>query len=671
MKTKHFGNQSLLTSAATVVTRGMGPQLWAACIMTFLTIWTASAATITVTNSADSGPGTLRKAIAAAGSTNTVVFATNLSGQTITLTSGQIIISNSVILDASGLVSGIRISGNANSRVFQINQFANVAMTNLTIMNGHAGSDGHAGSAWGGGIKNSGDLTLTSCTVSGNSAFAGGGIYNSGDLTLTSCTVSGNSAGAVGGGILNDDGTLTLTSCTVSGNSAPTFGDGGGILNYGTLTLTSCTVSGNYAGAGGGIENEGDLTLTSCTVSGNSTSGNSAYFGGGYGGGIENYGALTLTSCTVSDNSAYYDGGGIYNDGPLTLENSIVAGNNADGNGPNVFGDIQNEFGSNLTDGDPVLAPLGDYGGPTLTMPPLPGSPAIDAGDDSVANFLATDQRGSGFPRVAGKHVDIGAVETDYAVSPDDFTIVTSTGDTLNGLTNDGVSLREAVAIAPNGSRITFSPALTNSTITLTNGQLAVHRSLTIDAAGLNITIDGNGTVTTNRIFEFASGTTNQLAGLTLTHGRAAGNGGAILLDSGATLIITNSTLANNTADSDGGGIYNSYGGTLTLQNSTLANNSASSAGGGIYNSGTLTIINSTLANNVGGYGGGIFNGGLIYTNGIYIRVGTLTIINSTLANNSAGDSGGGGILNDSDGTLTISDSTLANNSAGGSGGGI
>jgi hypothetical protein len=92
---------------------------------------------------------------------------------------------------------------------------------------------------------------------------------------------------------------------------------------------------------------------------------------------------------------------------------------------------------SSLTNGDPQLAALGDYGGPTPTMPPLAGSPAIDAGDDSVTNSLATDQRG--FPRRAGAHVDIGAVESQVATnapvleltftsSPDtDFTVLATT----------------------------------------------------------------------------------------------------------------------------------------------------------------------------------------------------------------------------------------------------
>jgi len=85
-----------------------------------------------------------------------------------------------------------------------------------------------------------------------------------------------------------------------------------------------------------------------------------------------------------------------------------VAGNSG-GSSSNIFGTFSGV--NNLTNGTPLLASLGNYGGPTQTMPPLPGSPAIDAGSDSVTNLFATDQRG--FARLAGAHVDIGAVELE------------------------------------------------------------------------------------------------------------------------------------------------------------------------------------------------------------------------------------------------------------------
>jgi hypothetical protein len=94
------------------------------------------------------------------------------------------------------------------------------------------------------------------------------------------------------------------------------------------------------------------------------------------------------------------------------LNNTIVAGNSASYD-PNVSGSFSGV--DNLTNDNPQLALLANYGGPTQTMPPLFGSPAIDAGDDSATNLFTTDQRGR--PRLSGLHVDIGAVEAQYAPS--------------------------------------------------------------------------------------------------------------------------------------------------------------------------------------------------------------------------------------------------------------
>ncbi len=137
-----------------------------------------------------------------------------------------------------------------------------------------------------------------------------------------------------------------------------------------------------------------------------------------YGGAIFNSGTLTMLACTVSGNVAS-SGGAIYNNGAVYLTNCIAAGNTPD-NMDGSFGGV-----NNLTSGNPLLAPLGNYGGPTQTMPPLPGSPAINAG---AATSLATDQRG--FPRVLGAAQDIGAVEGIYnAAGPGKLTGMTRLGN--------------------------------------------------------------------------------------------------------------------------------------------------------------------------------------------------------------------------------------------------
>src|SRR5262249_1311196 len=143
---------------------------------------------------------------------------------------------------------------------------------------------------------------------------------------------------------------------------------------------------GPRAGGGLAIYYGDTAVLTNCTISGNSTN----FFGGA----LNNSGATAmLTNCTVSANTAPYTGG-MSNYGTATLNNTIVAGNA----GGDLFG--RPTTGSNdLIGGDPVLAPLGNYGGPTQTMPELPGSPAIGAGSVALAldpqgHPLTADQRG-------------------------------------------------------------------------------------------------------------------------------------------------------------------------------------------------------------------------------------------------------------------------------------
>ncbi len=423
------------------------------------------AATLIVTNTADNlsgdpdAPGSLREAIAEANPGDTIVFANSLSGQTIYLISGQLNVGTSLTIDASALPGGIMIgAGDSLSGVFDITS-GSVIFKSLTVFN--AGNEaagaiyitggaltlndctvctntegsgidnnatlvcndctisGNSTPYVSGGIYNNGSAILNNCTLSGNLGSEGGGLYNNGTLAMTNCILSGNSSGDVGGGgLYNHGGTATLDDCVLASNT--TSGPGGGILIIsGTVIVNNCTLSGNTensgTGGGGGLSvSESTAILNNCTLSGNAALGGQ---GEGGGGGIElaDSGTLALTNCTISANTATNGGygGGINNESDGTtfhLSNTIVAGNTASGS--NDIGSAA-YFGQNcLVGGNPQLAPLGNYGGPTPTMPPLPGSPAIDAGVDIVTNFLATDQRG--FPRLAGLHVDIGAAEGVY-----------------------------------------------------------------------------------------------------------------------------------------------------------------------------------------------------------------------------------------------------------------
>ena len=338
-----------------------------------------------------------------------------------------------------------------NSRVIRFASTADadvLTLTNLTITGGRTTESLNHG---GGLYSLAGSISLLDSTVRGNSTTGpgagGGGLYSrSGDISLTNSTVSGNSTSGFasvsptgayyysgGGGIGSRDGSISLTDSTVSGNSAA--GRGGGLFLYANLrgiSLTNSTVSGNSGGeffsSGGGIYSPAsDISLTNSTVSGNS---------GSIGGISTLFGAVSVTNSTITENS----GPGIIGSfsgnfsGDLTIYNSIVAGNQ--GNDVSMFDDpgsnltvehslIGNTTGSfidsstgtgNILNQPALLGPLSDNGGPTLTHALLSGSPAIDAGDNALAVDadgvpIGTDQRGSGFNRISGSSVDIGAFE--------------------------------------------------------------------------------------------------------------------------------------------------------------------------------------------------------------------------------------------------------------------
>jgi hypothetical protein len=410
-------------------------------------------------------------------------------------------------LTIQGPAAGLTLSGNGKSRIFEIGDTThkpNVAMSGLTITQGQAAGSG------GGILEIGGSLALSGCTLSGNAAAAvgaaggsGGGISNGGSMTLTNCTLSSNSAG---GGSSND------------GSAAG--GNGGGISNGGSMTLTNCTLTGNSAdggfaggifeaggGRGGGISNGGSMTLTNCTLTGNiAVGGYSAGSGasGGIGGGIRNGGSMTLTDCTFTGNNvsdghgvegAVFagDGGGLENDGTVTLNNSIVAGNSANdiqGNNVDTAKSFNNLIGTGGAGGlannvngnqvgvaNPLLAPLGNYGGPTQTVALLPGSPAIDAG--TAAGAPPTDQRGKGRVGV----VDIGAFESQG------FTLTVLGGDGQTATAGTAFAATFAVRVTANdaaepvqGGVLTFTAPDSGASGTFANGQASA--TATIDATG-------------------------------------------------------------------------------------------------------------------------------------------------------------------------------------------
>lgn len=392
-----------------------------------------------VTTLADGGAGSLRQAITEAAAGEVITFAPELGGGTIGLSGGQLAVTRDLTIEAAGLAGGLTVSAGGRSRVLAVASGCSVAVHGLALCDGRpSAADGELGggvfnagtlalhgvrvsgnliapNGWGAGIYNagSGTLELVDSEVSGNSlpgmSGIGAGICNAGVLVLRRSRVSDNSVADFDGAGIHNSGTLEAEDSTLAGNVIGMDGLGAGLCNVASAALVRCTVHDNRIngwGSGGGIHHSGgSLTLQNCTVAHN--------LGADSGGGLALDGAAALWFCTVASNSAAGGygtgrGGGIATAaGVLTMGNCIVAGNQA-AIDPDLSGLVGTVSGPNLVGGRPRLAPLGDFGGPTATMPPLPGSPAIEAAGHSAAT-PPTDQTGA--PRPCGPRPDLGAVE--------------------------------------------------------------------------------------------------------------------------------------------------------------------------------------------------------------------------------------------------------------------
>ncbi|MGA1238741.1 MAG: pentapeptide repeat-containing protein, partial [Limisphaerales bacterium] len=211
-------------------------------------------------------------------------------------------------------------------------------------------------------------LSLTGGTGEGLEPGWGGAVYSAGSLRVSECTLAGNSAGLGGGGIASI-GVLHVEQSTFSGNAA--IQEGGGILSSGEVELVHCTVAGNEAASGGGVRaGSGVIQLENTIVA-------------------QNSGGAGFVDLSVADGVAM-----------ATV-------------GVNFVGELAGSglvTGVGVLTGPAMLAPLGHYGGRSLTMRPLLGSPVIDAGGE--ATDLESDQRGLGFERLLNGALDLGAVES-------------------------------------------------------------------------------------------------------------------------------------------------------------------------------------------------------------------------------------------------------------------
>jgi|GEM_PF-2226508 len=360
-----------------------------------------------VNNSADSGPGTLRSALSTAASGDTIKFAGSVSQ--VNLTSGQLLIDKSLFLEGNPTNTRLFRDTTAEFRILEINGNVIpiiVRIHNIEIANGQTQNESEE-PQHGGGVLISGasdSVFMNSCIISGNqtgkSRFSpggsggdGGGIYNTGFLSLSNCIVEGNKNGegqrfcfaGKGAGLFNK-GSVRITQSkflsNLSGKGGDDWtpdgssygyagGDGGAIYNQQEIQITESEIAGNKTGVGGNasvgyhgqgsggsggngaaIYNTGNCILVSCKIQYNITGeggygyGSGPPFGSGSdgrsgsGAGIFNMSAFTATNCLITNNStgdinvsasesSSGYGGGIYTNSSLDLRlvNSTISAN--------------------------------------------------------------------------------------------------------------------------------------------------------------------------------------------------------------------------------------------------------------------------------------------------------------------------------------------------------
>jgi predicted outer membrane repeat protein len=339
---------------------------------------------ITVTNTDDAGPGSLRQAIIDAPTGSVIQFDPAIAGQTIVLTSGQLDINTALTIEGP-VSAGMTISGGLNSRVFYVTHPGDLALRNLSLVNGNSVSQVTAagGALY---VSDAAKASLDHVLLANNQAVDGGAIYilDGADVTILNSTVSGNSASRRGGGIFSDGDVLTIRNTTIANNAA--VDEGGGIV----------------------LPNE-PVAYVRNTIIANNT-GSSA-------------------NCWVQDPAYFVQSG-------RNLSNDHSCGSDP-----------------SMLIADPVLGPLANNGGPTMTHALLSGSPAIDGGS---ACTETTDQRY--VARNQGVTCDIGAFEFN------DFGVVTITlGPNVAVNTKTGVATLTGTMRCSRPAAITLDVAMSQT----------------------------------------------------------------------------------------------------------------------------------------------------------------------------------------------------------------
>ena len=396
-----------------------------------------------------------------------VSFDPALSGGTITLALGQILLDQGVTIDGDVNNDGnadITIDAGGLSRIFEIDDLSgtpdlDVEIQGLALLNGSVAAPGGAirnvenlrlvdveiddsattgSDDEGGAIANfDGELTVEGCQIVGNATAGadGGGIFNDGgELTVVSSEIVFNDAGLSGGGLASTSGALEVRHSLFEGNTAASRG-GGLYTQQESYTIDASTFTLNDADDGGAIFSVTNNPTQSGLIVNSTIDSNTASDDGG---GLHIlFNRVDIDNTTITDNVAGGTGGGIHASefdpdfGSRTRLGSTIVSQNmpTDLHHETVFtgqdpifsrggnfvgiGNATTRFSASEVFGvtDPLLDALAFNGGETRTRLPQAASPVIDAGRNTRG--LATDQRGEA--RTFGPRTDVGAVERNDA----------------------------------------------------------------------------------------------------------------------------------------------------------------------------------------------------------------------------------------------------------------
>ena len=673
-----------------------------------------------VTTGADSGPGSLRDAIATANGNlgpDVITFDDNI---TVMLTSGEIAVTEDLTI-TGGVNTVIDGSGNSGRMLNFTAGIADVgsSITDVTFLNGTSAVTDNGGGAVlvDGSMAVAYTLTLDACTFTGNDGSANNGsggaiLHIAGALTVTNSTFTDNTAARAGGAIEigSDSDLVTITNTNFTGNDALGMpGNGGAMHITGTpnSNITGGTATMNTAALEGGAfwNGSGNMLIDGVTITNNEASGAGADDGGG--GLFNNGGTLVVQGQSIitgnSASGASGSGGGILSvsDGIVSIDDSTISGNGSNRagggiemNGAGMLTMIATTLDGNITGPSP-----GNGGGLHIT-----GSTTVNITGGTASGNTADNEggglwNGSGVMTIAGTTIDSNLANGDDSgasggggifneggtVSTDATTMITN-NDALVGSGSGGGVLVAGGTFTATGTTITGNES------NRAGGGIEVRNALSDDSPATinltNVTLDNNDTGATTAApgngggMHITGPSASNITGGTVNGNTAAQEGGGLWNGTGA-MTIDGTTIDGNTgsgadAANGGGGIFN-LGGTLVVSNATISNNvadGASGSGGGILNTrgGDVTVTDSSITGNTSNRaGGGIEDNSTIDFGGEMPAIGSVTLTDVTLDGNTTGNApgNGGGLHLTGAATSSITGGTVSGNTAGKEGGGL